>query len=208
MIVGTNVDEWKLWAPMDPHSRDLDEEGLRRRLARRFEVGAIDELLDGVRSARAGRGEPVEPKDLFYAIESDRFFRVPALESADAQAGQAPTFVYLFGWPSPAMGGWLGACHGLEIAFVFGNQGRGELAAFTGAGPEADGIAERMTDAWLAFARTGDPSTDALTWPRHDVTTRPTMVFDVATAVELAPREAERVAVAAASPAPGAVADR
>ncbi|HJR23897.1 MAG TPA: carboxylesterase family protein, partial [Acidimicrobiales bacterium] len=181
LVVGTNVDEWKLWAPMDPHSRDLDEDGLRRRLARRFHVDAIDPLLDAVRAVRVDRGEPADPNDLFYAIESERFFRVPALQAADAQAGHGPTFVYLFGWPSPAMGGWLGACHGLEIAFVFGNQGRGELAAFTGAGADADALGARMMDAWLAFARTGDPSTGSLPWPRHDPATRPTMVFDRAT---------------------------
>ena len=53
-------------------------------------------------------------------------------------------------------------------------------------------------DAWLAFARTGDPSTDALAWPGHDATTRPTMVFDVSSRPEDAPREAERAAVEAA----------
>ena len=92
---------------------------------------------------------------------------------AVAQAGNAPTFAYLFEWGSPAMGGWLGACHGLEIAFVFGNQGRGDLAAFTGAGDDADALAATMMDAWLAFARTGDPSTPALPWPVYDAETRP-----------------------------------
>ncbi len=204
MIVGTNVDEWKLWAPMDPHSRDLDDDRLRHRLEARFEADAVDGLVDAVRAARAARGEPVNPNDLFFAIETDRFFRVPALQAADAQAGHAPTFVYLFGWGSPAMGGWLGSCHGLEIAFVFGNQGRGDLAMFTGAGPEADALGAHMMDAWLTFARTGDPSTGDLPWTRHDPATRPTMVFDVDTRVELAPREAERAAVAAAPAAAGA----
>ena len=96
---------------------------------------------------------------------------------AVAQAGNAPTFAYLFEWGSPAMGGWLGACHGLEIAFVFGNQGRGDLAAFTGAGDDADALAATMMDAWVAFARTGDPSTPALPWPVYDAVTRPTMVL-------------------------------
>ena len=201
LVVGTNVDEWKLWAPMDPHSRDLDDEGLRRRLRRRFRADDVEPLVDAVRAARADRGEPTDPNDLFYAIESERFFRVPALRAADAQAANGPTFVYLFGWPSPAMGGWLGACHGLEIGFVFGNQGRGELAAFTGAGPQADAVGERMSEAWLAFARSGDPSTEALAWPRHDVRTRPTVVFDADTRVELDPREGERTAVGAARPA-------
>jgi para-nitrobenzyl esterase len=197
LLIGTNVDEWKLWAPADPHSRDLDEDRLRSRLSRSFPDEALDGLIDAVRDARTARGESSAPNDVFYAIESERVFRVPSIRVADLQADHAPTFVYLFGWGSPAMRGWLGACHGLEIAFVFGNQGRGELAAFTGAGPDADALAERMMDAWLAFAHTGDPSTPSFPWPRHDPATRPTVVFDASTDVQHAPRDAERAAVEA-----------
>jgi para-nitrobenzyl esterase len=195
LLLGSNVDEWRLYAAADPHSRDLDEDRLRSRLERSFPTDRLDGLIDAVRDARSARGEGAAPNDLFYAIETERVFRVPALRIADSQAAQAPTFVYLFGWGSPAMGGWLGACHGLEIAFVFGNQGRGELAAFTGSGPKADALAERMMDAWLAFVRTGDPSTPELPWPPHDPATRPTMVFDVTSGLRHAPRDEERAAI-------------
>jgi para-nitrobenzyl esterase len=158
----------------------------------------VDAVIDGVRAARTDRGEAVNPNDLWFAIESERFFRVPGTELADALAGRGPTFVYLFTWSSPAMGGWLGACHGLEIAFVFGTQGRGELAPFTGSGPAADRLAETMMDAWIAFARTGDPSTAALgQWPAYGPT-RPTMVFDEQPALVDAPFDEERAVVAAA----------
>ena len=196
VIVGTNRDEWKLWAPMDPRSRDLDEDGLRRRLDRRM-TGGVDEVIGAVREARATRGEPTAPNDLWFAIESERFFRVPAIELADALTERSPTYVYLFTWESPAMKGWLGACHGLEIAFVFGTQGRSELALFTGSGPEADALAEKMMDAWVAFARTGDPSCDAVgTWPRYGPD-RPTMVLNAEHELVHAPFDDERAVVAA-----------
>jgi len=197
LVVGTNVDEWKLFAPADPHSRDLDEDGLRRRLERR-RLRDVDEVITTFRSARAARDEPTEPRDVWFAFESERFFRVPALAAAEAHAAHQPaTFVYLFGWGSPAMKGWLGACHGLEIAYVFGTQGQGELAMFTGAGPDADALARSMMDAWVAFARTGDPSTPANPWPAYETATRPTMCFDATTRLERGPREPERAAVAA-----------
>lgn len=203
MLIGTNLDEWKLWAAADSHSRDLGEDRLRSRLAQRFPAESVDGLLLAVHEARVARGEGTAPNDLFYAIESERMFRVPARRVADAQSRHAPTFVYLFTWGSPAMRGWLGACHGLEIAFVFGNQGRGELAAFTGSGPDADALADRMMDAWLAFARCGDPSTATLSWPPHDPATRPTMVFGATSGVAHAPRDEEPAVIDALVPRRG-----
>ncbi len=200
LLIGTNVDEWKLWAPMDPHSRDLDADRLRGRLDKRFPDGAAEQVITGVEAARRARGEAANPNDLFFAIESERIFRVPAVRLADLHRTHAPVFTYLFEWGSPAMKGWLGACHGLEIAFVFGNQGRGELAAFTGSGPEADRLAETMMDAWIAFARSGDPSTESLPWPAHDPAQRPTMVFGLESRLEHAPREEERALIDAVLP--------
>ena len=196
VVVGTNRDEWKLWAPADPHSRDLTEEGLRRRLDRRF-TGGIDEVIDVFRSERSARGESTKPNDLWFAIETERFFRVPAIRFADALASHEPrTFVYLFTWGSPAMRGWLGACHGLEIGFAFGTQGRPDTALFTGKGPEADRLSKQMMDGWAAFARTGDPSTDALgRWPGYRPGDRPTMVLDRDCRVADAPMDAERAVV-------------
>ena len=190
MIIGTNVDEWKLWAPMDPHSRDLDEDQLVRRVTDRIGDHAADAIA-GVRAARTDRGEPAEPKDLFFAIETERFFRVPAIRATDARLGVQPeTYVYLFGWNSPAMGGWLGACHGLEIAFAFGTHGKGDIAAFTGSGPDADALSAAMMERWLAFARSGDPG-----WSRYNTSSRPTMVFDGTSELRDAPRDEERIVV-------------
>jgi len=78
-------------------------------------------------------------------------------------AGSGRTYAYDFAWRSPACGGRLGACHGLELPFVFDT-----LATATGPngllGPGEDdppqALADRMRDAWVSFARDGDPG-----WP-------------------------------------------
>jgi para-nitrobenzyl esterase len=196
VVVGTNRDEWKLWAAADPHSRDLSEEGLRRRLERRL-TGGVEEVIEVVTAERSARAESTQPNDLWFAIETERFFRVPAIRLADALSAHEPrTFVYLFTWGSPAMRGWLGACHGLEIAFALGTQGRPETAAFTGGGPDADRLAGQMMDAWAALARTGDPSTDGLgRWPAYSAGARPTMVLDRDSRVVDGPMDAERAVV-------------
>jgi para-nitrobenzyl esterase len=200
MIIGTNIDEMRLLGAGDPHRVDLDDGGLRTRLERVL-VGDVAEVVDTVRRARAARGEGTSPSELWFAIESDRFFRVPSLRAADAHVAHEPrTYVYLFGWRSPAFDGWLGACHVLEIPFVFGVFDAPHLAPFTGASADAARLSAQMMGAWTAFARTDDPSTPELSWPRHDLSTRPTLVFDERSRVEAAPRDDERVAVAAHSP--------
>jgi para-nitrobenzyl esterase len=199
MIIGTNVDEVRLLSAGDPHRTDLDDDGLRRRLNKVLD-GDVDEVIDTVTRARNARGEGTTPSDLWYAIESDRFFRAPSLRAADAHVAHEPrTYVYLFSWRSPALDGWLGACHVLEIPFVFGLHDAPNLAAFTGAGPAAARLSAQMMTAWTAFARTDDPSTAALRWARHDPRTRPTMCFDEHSRVEAAPREEERATVSAHS---------
>ncbi|MFT3927171.1 MAG: carboxylesterase family protein [Myxococcales bacterium] len=50
-----------------------------------------------------------------------------------------------------------------------------------------------MMSAWCAFARTGDPSCEALgPWPAFEIERRDTMVLDLECRVEAAPLEAER----------------
>jgi para-nitrobenzyl esterase len=79
---------------------------------------------------------------------------------------------------STAFGGLLGACHGLEIPFVFDNLGRSGVNLFTGDPPGGQELATAMHRAWLAFARGGDPNHDGLApWPRYDTTRRATMEF-------------------------------
>ena len=130
------------------------------------------------------------PADHFAAFETDRVFRVPAVRLADAQSAHAPVYGYEFAWPSPARRGALGACHAVELPFVFGTLDAPGMAAFSGSGPDAERLSEVVIDTWAAFARRGDPSHAAIPpWPRHDPATRPTMIFDREPRLDLAPRD-------------------
>ena len=76
------------------------------------------------------------------------------LYDAAQAAHQGHTYAYLFTWPSPTLGGMLGACHALDLPFVFGTLAHPMFRPFAGKGPEARALAQRMQDAWIAFART------------------------------------------------------
>ena len=89
-------------------------------------------------------------------------------------------FVYRFDWepPSPAYPNLdLGSPHGAELAFVFGYpEGWPEVFGVDGIPEE---LALQVMDAWIAFARTGDPGHGSLpAWQPYNLTTRPTMIFN------------------------------
>jgi para-nitrobenzyl esterase len=177
LLIGTNREEWKLFALMATPT--TDEESLRRRLG--LIVADVDAALDAYRRAH--------PEATVAGIEeaflTDVVFRIPAVQLADAQAEHAPVWQYRFDWASPAWGGAIGAAHAVEIPFVFDLVADHRLHVFVG--PEAPAeLADRMHAAWVAFARDGVPSADGLPeWvpvpagsaARAD--SRPVMLLDV-----------------------------
>ena len=180
LLIGTNRDELTLFALGRPELLGMDEAGARRWVSRVAPDVPTDDLLEAYREACSVRGEGLGPSALMVAIGSDGVFRWPSLQVAAAQhARGAPTFVYLFEWESPAFGGVLGACHALELPFVFGVVHVPVVQIFTGGGAEVDALSAQMHQAWLAFARHGDPSVGGSgePWPVWDPRKRSTMVF-------------------------------
>ena len=185
LLVGTNLDEWKLFGLADPKASRLDSEALLRRCRRnlpgRDAAGRphAERIVEGYRAARAGRAS-TEPRELWFAIESDRNFRIPAIRLAESQAGHGlACWAYLFTWASPALDGAVGACHALEIPFVFGRTGEEPLRGLVGDGADARALSAGMQDAWLAFARGEAPCAQGLPeWRRYEADRRDTLVLD------------------------------
>lgn len=188
ILVGTNADEWKLFGLGDPKARDLDDAALERRIERNVPGRGDDgrshaeRAVAIYREARRSAGLPHTPADLWFAVEGDRFFGAPALRLAEHKAaarGGPRVHKYLFTWTSPALGGALGACHALEIPFVFGSAASlPGLRGFVGEGPAVEKLSREMQDAWTAFARAGDPQHTGLEpWPAFEPARAATMVF-------------------------------
>ena len=119
---------------------------------------------------------------------TDAVMRVPVYKLAALRRSQgAPTYVYEFAWRTAV--GNLGAAHGLDVAFVFDTLDSEEAEAF--GGPDRPrSLAAEMHQAWVSFAKTGQPG-----WPEWDES-RPVMIFNTPTsAVTHAPRDDERRAV-------------
>ncbi|MEO0247771.1 MAG: carboxylesterase family protein, partial [candidate division WOR-3 bacterium] len=107
------------------------------------------------------RKEKKEPEAwrIYSEFMTHTFFLIPSLKFAERWASFGnPVFVYLFTWPSPYLSGILGACHTLELGFIFGNYDE----RFFGSGKKAKELSEKMQDSWTSFAKTSDPSCESL----------------------------------------------
>ncbi|MGW5801168.1 carboxylesterase/lipase family protein [Streptomyces bacillaris] len=186
LLMGTNTEEYRLW---------FVPSGLTERIGRLKLRLAL--LKFGVPNAtariyRANRPDAT-PGELLGALATDLLLRAPLNRLADARVGaEGATYVYEFGWPTPVQR--LGACHALELGFVFDTLAHPDTRALTG--PDApQELADAMHRAWVDFATTGDPG-----WPSWDAR-RPVRFFGAegtesadgtdGPAVVLAPRDDE-----------------
>ena len=119
------------------------------------------------------------PSDIYFLIASDYRYSGPVMKIAERRAalGKGPVYLYYFRWETPVDGGRLKSPHTIEIPFAFDNVKA--ATRLTGGGPEAMALADKVSDAWIAFARTGNPNTPKLPrWTAFNATDRPTMVFN------------------------------
>jgi para-nitrobenzyl esterase len=136
---------------------------------------------------------------LYQLISSEYWMRTSVLVQAERKALQAraPAYVYQFNRLSPARGGKLHCPHGSEIPYVFDNLA--SAPELTGNDAVAQLLADKMSAAWVAFARYGDPnggSAQIPYWRPYDMGARAVMVFDDECRLELDPDGRGRAAVA------------
>jgi para-nitrobenzyl esterase len=201
LLVGTNRDEFTFFAYAGSMSAQLGEEEVASLVDRYMATSGLGErtpraaeILDAYLAARTSRGDTTGPFDLLCAIAGDWIFRVPTLRLAEAHSAHASrTYAYLFDWESPLLNGVLGACHGLDLPFVFGTVRNPVIALFSGGDEAAISLSDTIQEAWVAFATTGDPSTTKLgQWPRYEPARRATMTLGSRPCVVDAPYEPER----------------
>jgi para-nitrobenzyl esterase len=178
IMVGSNKDEHSIYAREHPLFGKMTEAQLREDL--QPDYGArTEELIEAYKQSRP----QASPWDLMVAIRSNRF-HIGTVRLAESATKVSPVYVYSFDFePSP-----LKASHGAEIAFVFSN-----ATGSPNPRPGAKAVEDAMSDAWIAFARSGNPNHAGLPkWPTYDAQKRATMVFDVKSAVVNDLRASER----------------
>jgi para-nitrobenzyl esterase len=203
MMCGSNECEGIPYAnPDDPYwtSEPTDAATLRERVKRLVRVNdaEADRLIALYRTnrPRASYG------DIAAVMSGDNSpLRLSSYVIAERkfEQGQAPVYMYYFNWRSPVRNGKLRSMHCMELPFVFDHP---DLIAFmTGTGRDRIALARNMAAAWVAFARTGNPSHAGIPrWQPFTATDRSTMVFNSETQLVNDPWGEERRALAALRP--------
>ena len=182
VMIGTTLDETKLFSLftlIDSPEATFDN------LLQHLETGISDttrdvllRAVDHYRSLDKSGENLINAEDVKQAIRTDMTFRQPSIRLAEAHANSnANTYMYIFAWKSHLLP-QIGACHGLEIPFIFGNFDCpiGELAGIL---REPEELMAEMQTAWANFARTGEPNAAGeIEWPAYELEDRFTMIFD------------------------------
>jgi para-nitrobenzyl esterase len=158
-LIGTTTEEWRFFT---------------------VPLGILEYITDDRVAGLAGRCGLDPPKavaryreadprgtagDLYAALVSDFSFRIPAIRLAEAHSrNHAQVHAYEFAWRSPMFEGRLGACHALELGFVFDHL---DVAGPMRGQTPPQALADAMHRAWVQFATTGDPG-----WPRYEIADR------------------------------------
>jgi para-nitrobenzyl esterase len=192
LIVGTTLNELTTAMNHPEYERMTETE-----LASRAEALFPDNSAEVIAAFRR-RTPTATPFDLWSRIATAPV-RASAIRQAAAKAalGRAPAYLYWFTWQTPVFDGRPRAFHCAELPFVFCNTDRCDT--MTGGGAGARELSSKIADAWIRFARTGDPNHAALPrWSAFDRETVPTMVFDDAPVLALDPDKEEQASVARA----------
>ncbi len=113
----------------------------------------------------------------FVNGKEDQMFRDGALKQASIKSkqGGANVYMYMFNWKP--VGNTLGACHGMELAFMFNNVAL--QPEMNGATKEAYALSDKISSAWISFIKNGNPNAKGLPkWETYNDKTKPVMIFD------------------------------
>lgn len=195
-LVGTTKDECRFLPMLDAKLWSLDRAGLYAALQTQgISSEKAHPLVEAYQATRPGES----PSDIYLAIESDLRFRRNAILQAERKfaQGTAPAYMFLFAWEAPgAPGGQYKAGHGVEVPFVFDNPDMAPVLRGVKPDPRFYELAEHTSAAWVAFARTGNPSHRGVpAWKPYDPRDRATMVLNYTSELVNDPQRQERLVV-------------
>lgn len=157
LLIGSNDNEIALWRAISPDLPSWDWADLDARAAVGW--GALGTALVGLRRAERPNRTPMQ---VWESIVTDVEFGWPTKAFALGHSRTAPSYLYRFNWGGPTQPD--GACHFLEVPFVFGTLDAAGMSASVGRTPATEKLSRVMRTAWTSFARTGSPDLPDRRW--------------------------------------------
>ncbi len=199
VILGSNKDETASLFPA-PDAFNLDWAGLKKHVTTALPRADADKVIAELRRMLP----KATPSDLYFTVTTELGMGANARTFATRKAaqGSAPVYLYRMEWETPVNGGRMRAHHGLDLPLMFDNVDKALSMVGTGAA-DARQVADAMSAAWLAFARTGNPNAPGLAyWPAFNAQLQPTMVFNVVSRAVCDPIHDVRLLLENPPPAP------
>jgi len=187
VLLGTNLDEIRYWATIEELPLESKPPALLEKQVAAIVGDRASALIDTYQRADSEYGEAV------IHLETDLLFRMTSIRMAEAICDLQPTYMYLFTYRSTSPWARYESAHSMEVPFVFGLIDELDSIDFIGRGPRRALLMRQIQQAWIQFARSGDPNHPGLPhWPRYDRTRRATMQLGLDSKVEEDPLAAQR----------------
>ena len=190
VLAGFNTNEASLFSLWDPEINKLTEEGLRQRME--FFFMMIMGLKYDAQVAqrfynfylRLSSSQTL--RQVWENFYTDLMFRVPLKRFLELQTRYQPhIYAYEFAWRTPELGGLLGAPHALDLYFIFDTFEDKPFGIYPARNLEIEKFSRTMMDAWINFARCGNPNHKGMpVWSEYNTNSESTMLFDKELRVE------------------------
>jgi para-nitrobenzyl esterase len=197
LLIGTVLDEVRYWSTIEDLPLETKPEPLLEKQVAAIVGNRAGDVIKAYRNANPDYG------DLIIHMATDLVFRLPSIHVAEATSPRQPTYMYLLTYRSTSMFRKYDSAHTMEIPFVFGVTNDLDVITFIGRDSHREALEKQVQQAWINFARSGDPNHPGLpAWPKYDTKTRATMELGINSQVVNDPQSEQRRAWEGTTPTP------